>query len=103
MNKLEECNKYSLDFPKLTKSNSFIHQGRVIVVIGKDFEGNDIKARNGLNDKGKVRYKTCAIAYDHKTKIQLCYHTDKDEAIEFIKNQDLGVLDEWERTSYKLY
>lgn len=89
MRELKDCHKYLCDFPKLSKSNSFIHQGRVILVISKQYDGTD-------NPKMKVqgKQKTTYSAYDYKTKTYLRWSPTKDELIEYIKQQDLKVLNE---------
>lgn len=76
---IESCYRYTGIITKLTKTNSFIHNGRVIYIAKKDHEGKPY----GLY-----------IAYDYKTKIQLAFGKTKDFVIEFIKKQDLKVLDE---------
>ena len=77
---IEDCFRYQPDIKRLTKSNSFIHNGRVIYLVKKDHEGKAMKNH--------------FVAYDYKTKIQLAFMTNKDKLIEFIEKQDLGVLDE---------
>lgn len=75
---LKDCFRYEPEIKRLTKSNSFIHQGRVIYIVKKENTGKAF----GLY-----------VAYDYKTKVQLAFHKNKDDLIDFIKRQDLGVLD----------
>lgn len=79
---LEQCFRYEPKITRLTKANSFTHQGKVIYVVKKESNG-----------KAYGIY----IAYDYKTKVQLGFNRDKNWLIEFIKKQDLGILDELDR------
>lgn len=63
------CNIYQGTFSKLTKANSALVNGRVIVILKKQYDG---KASD------------CYIAYDYKTKKQLTYHFEKDKLIEVL-------------------
>lgn len=89
MNPLEDCDTFIEEFPSLTKANSFIHQGRVIVILSKLPTGKDTPKR-----KVKGKHKTTYCSYDHKTKVYLKFGFTKDYLIDFIKQQDLGVLSE---------
>ena len=92
MKDLDICWRYKKDFPAISKSNSFISNGRVIIVIGKDCDGKDLKVRNGLDKHGKPKYKTAYTAYDYETKVQLKYHHDKKHLIESLSDKDLTCL-----------
>ena len=77
MKDVEECWKYEPEIKRMTKTNSFIADGRVIYVVKKDYTGKTIRMY---------------VAYDSSTKVQLCAHHDKDELIRFVQSQDLSVL-----------
>ena len=77
MKQLDECWKYEPEIKRLTKSNSFVADGRVIYVVKKQYDGKSIKMY---------------VAYDSSTKIQLVAHHDKEEVIKFLQKQDLSVL-----------
>lgn len=74
---LDDCFKYEPDIKRLTKANSFTHEGRVIYIVKKTPEGKASKAY---------------VAYDHATKILLMSHLDKDFLIEYIREQDMSIL-----------
>ena len=78
MRPLEECYKYEPEIKRMTKTNSFIADGRVIYVVKKDHTG-------------KTLPKTY-VAYDSHTKVKLAAHWDKDKLIRYIQSQDLSVL-----------
>lgn len=63
-------NIYQQEFSKLTKANSCIINGRIIVILKKDYEG-----------------KVCSVyvAYDYKTKKQLLFSFNKDDLISKLK------------------
>ena len=77
MKKIYDCFKYEPEIKRLTKANSFTHEGRVIYIVKKTPEGKASKAY---------------VAYDHATKILLMSHPDKEYLIEFIRRQDMSIL-----------
>ena len=77
MKPLDECWKYVPEIKRLTKTNSFVADGRIIYVVKKQYDGKSIKMY---------------VAYDSSTKIQLVAHHDKEEVIGFLQKQDLSVL-----------
>ena len=77
MRDLEDCYRYQPEIKRMTKTNSFIADGRVIYVVKKDHTGKSVKMY---------------VAYDSSTKVQLAAHHDKDELIRFIQSKDLSVL-----------
>ena len=77
MKTIEECNKYIADFSKATKANSFVADGRIIMIMKKEYDGKSTKMY---------------VAYDSSTKVQLVAHHDRDEVIKFLQKQDLSVL-----------
>jgi len=76
---LDKCFRYEPEIKRLTKASSFIADGRVIYITKKDHQGKPI-----------VLY----AAYDYKTRVQLAFMDNKEKLIEFIKKQDLKVLNE---------
>ena len=76
---LSKCFRYEPEIKRLTKANSIAVNGRVLYIVKKFYNGD------------ASRLYAC---YDYKTKIQLAFHEDKDMLIEFMKKQDLKVLDE---------
>ena len=64
------CNVYEGSFSKLTRANSFIASGRIIIVLKKQHDGKP---------------SDCYVAYDYKTKKQLTFHWEKDRLIEVVK------------------
>ena len=77
MKPLDECWKYEPEIKRLTKTNSFVADGRVIYIVKKQYDGKSIKM---------------FVAYDSSTKIQLVAHHDKEEVIKFLQVKDLSVL-----------
>ena len=63
-------NIYQQEFSKLTKANSCIINGRIIVILKKDYEGKACSAY---------------VAYDYKTKKQLLFSFNKDDLISKLK------------------
>ena len=77
MKPLDECWKYEPEIKRLTKTNSFVADGRVIYIVKKQYDGKSIKMY---------------VAYDSSTKIQLVADHDKEEVIKFLQGKDLSVL-----------
>ncbi|MGB1226456.1 MAG: hypothetical protein ACPG9K_01080 [Poseidonibacter sp.] len=75
---LEDVAKYQPEIKRLTKANSLVVKDRVIYIVKKDHTGKAIHMYN---------------AYDYKTKYQLACFKKKDELINFLERQNLGVLD----------
>lgn len=70
--------------PKLSKSNSVIVGDRIIYISKK-------------NHKGKIT--GMYIAFDYETKIQIAFHKDKDELINYLKSRDKDLKDvKWKIT-----
>ena len=70
MKSTKQCLVYSGNISRLTKANSCIINGRIIVILKKDYEG---KACNVY------------VAYDYKTKKQLLFSFNKDDLISKLK------------------
>ena len=87
--------RYKEELSKPTKANSFIHMGRVIILLGKDVDGKALKVKSG------VKSKTAYIAYDYKTRLQLAYHYDKDFLKDYIKELDLSILESFDSEAYE--
>lgn len=64
--------------PKLSKPNSVIVGDRIIYISKK-------------NHKGKTT--GMYIAFDYETKIQIAFHKDKDELINYLKSIDKDLKD----------
>ena len=77
MRELDDCWKYEPDIKRVTVSNSFIADGRVIYIVKKEHTGKSIKL---------------FVAYDKATKVQLAAHWDKEVLISYIQKQDMSVF-----------
>lgn len=66
---------------RLDARNSIVINGRIIYITKSDNEG-----------KASLFY----VAFDYKTRVQLGFNSDKDFLIEYLKKQDLKVLNELE-------
>ena len=77
MRTIEECDVYEPDIKRVTKTNSFVADGRVVYVVKKDHEGKTTKSY---------------VAYDRATKVKLAAHWDKDVLIDFVQKQDMSVF-----------
>ena len=73
------CFKYQPEIKKLTNANSTMVDSRIVYIVKKDYTG-----------KTSSMY----IAYDYKTRIQLAFHKNKDELIEYLKDKKLDVLND---------
>ncbi len=77
MRDIEDCAVYQLDIKRLTKTNSFIADGRVVYVVKKDHTGKAVKIY---------------VAYDSHTKVKLAAHHDKEVLIKYLQHKDMAVL-----------
>jgi len=71
--------KYKKDFPKLTKSNSYIKDGVVFYIAKKNHNGN---------------LATFYVAYEYKTKTKIAFHKDKDKLKQFL-DKKIGEIKQW--------
>jgi hypothetical protein len=79
MKDVNDCYKYNGEFSKATKANSFVADGRIVMILKKDYIG---------------KTSSIHIAYDSFTKVQLMAHHDKDILIKYLQTKDLSVLGE---------
>ena len=77
MRQLDECKMYEPDIKRLTKTNSFIADGRVIYITRRSHTGKALKMY---------------VAYDSHTKVQLAGHYDKDVLIKYLQGKDMSIL-----------
>ena len=73
------CFRWQPIFPRLSDVNSLFVDNRVIYIAKKNYTGKD---------------SNLYIAYDYKTRIQLAFHKNKDELIEYLKDKKLDVLND---------
>ncbi len=76
--KLDDCEKYELEFPNLSKVNSQVIHGRVVYIGKKLPTGKDGHFYHG---------------YDYETKICLGRSGTKEGLIAFLTKQDFGAFD----------
>lgn len=76
---LSKAKRYEPEIKRLTKSNSLAIQDRIIYIAKKDYQGKAVKI---------------FVAYDYKTKVQLYANFSKELIVDYLKEQDLSILEE---------